>query len=45
LVAPGALVSANLDPAALTMRIRDKLGRDVEVRVSGQIRYSQTVGA
>ncbi len=44
-VAPGALVSTDLDPAALAERIRQKLGRDVEVRFSGQIRYSQTLGA
>ncbi len=43
LIAPGALVSADLDAGALAARIRDELGREVEVRFSGQIRYSQTL--
>ena len=45
LVAPGTLVSADLDATALAARIREKLGRDVEVRFSGQVRYSQRLGA
>jgi hypothetical protein len=45
LVAPGTLVSADLDATALATRIREKLGRDVEIRFSGQVRYSQRLGA
>jgi uncharacterized hydrophobic protein (TIGR00271 family) len=45
LVAPGDLVSADLDAGLLAEQIRQKLGRDVSVRFSGQLRYSQTLGA
>ena len=43
LVAPGELVSTDLDAGLLAERIRQKLGRHVSVRFSGQIRYSQTL--
>ena len=45
LVAPGELVSTDLDAGLLAEQIRKKLGRDVRVRFSGQIRYSQTLGS
>ena len=45
LVAPGELVSADLDAGLLAEQIRQKLGRDVSVQFSGQLRYSQTLGA
>jgi uncharacterized hydrophobic protein (TIGR00271 family) len=44
LVAPGDLVSTDLDAGLLAERIRERLARDVRVRFSGQIRYSQTLG-
>ena len=43
LVAPGELVSRDLDPPALVSRIREVLKREVEVVFSGMIRFTGTL--